>query len=105
MAKLKLKKPKVSVVHPQDTKQPTMKWVNALERTPECKTLKKVSDTKSSKRVLVRWKFKNSKSKWRYSFGVFHETQKNICGPWWSVEGTHGIVQVSHWAYIKKPII
>jgi hypothetical protein len=82
-----------------------IEWVSTKDELPETKERKFGPETKYSKKVLVRWRFKESGTKWRYSFAIFYNTRKGICGPWWAIEGVQGPVQVSHFAYIKKPII
>lgn len=80
-------------------------WKDPKRELPKLVNARAVSETKSSKPVLVRWRFKNTTGKWKYGFGTYFETKKNICGPWWQVHGTTGITEISAWASIKKPIL
>lgn len=88
----------------------TMTWHHAKDKQPKFIKVKKSVDTQSSKKVLVRCRFKNSAknkvNKWRYKFGNFFRTKDRVIPDWWQVDGMLGTeIEVSHWAYITKPVL
>ena len=79
-------------------------WVSTKKHKPKLGKPNPLASTRSSSRVFVRWRYTSSSNdKWRYGIGRYHETPKNICGPWWNVEGVTGPLEVSHFCLIAKP--
>jgi hypothetical protein len=101
--KKSIKKPQLNLL-PEFTAKNNLPWVSTSEFKPKLIKQVALSETKSSAKVMVRWRFTEySGDKWKYAMGRYFETAKNICGPWWQIEGAKGAIEVSHFCIIKKP--
>jgi hypothetical protein len=95
-----------SKVHllPEFSTKNNLPWVSIEKFKPKLGKPNPLASTRSSSRILLRWRYTEfSNDKWKYGMGRYFETEKNICGPWWKVEGITGAIEVSHFCIIAKP--